>query len=78
MTLEPATITAALGGMPPMDGVLAYIGPGAGLGAVGPALALLGAIALMIVGFIWYPAKKLTRKIKESRARDDVSPGAGS
>ena len=30
----------------------AYIGPGAGLGAVGSLLALVGAVLLMIVGFI--------------------------
>ena len=33
----------------------AYIGPGAGLTAIGAALALVGAILLGIVGFLWYP-----------------------
>jgi hypothetical protein len=37
----------------------AYVGPGAGLSAIGAALALLGAIALSVVGFIWYPVKRL-------------------
>ena len=42
----------------------AYIGPGAGLGAIGSAIALLGALILLIVGFIWYPLKRLLRRLK--------------
>jgi hypothetical protein len=42
----------------------AYIGPGAGLSAVGSALALLGAVLLMIVGFVWYPIKRLMKRKK--------------
>ena len=40
----------------------AYIGPGAGLGAVGSLLALVGAAALMVIGFVWYPVKRLLEK----------------
>lgn len=40
---------------------LAYIGPGAGLTAIGAAFAFVGAILLAIVGFIWYPIKRLLR-----------------
>jgi hypothetical protein len=40
---------------------LAYIGPGAGIGALGTIAAALGAIVLMIVGFVWYPIKRLLR-----------------
>lgn len=40
---------------------LAYIGPGAGIGALGTIAAALGAIVLMIVGFVWYPIKRLMR-----------------
>ena len=46
----------------------AYIGPGPGLGAVGAALALLGAMLLMVVGFVWYPAKRLIGLIGKRRA----------
>ncbi len=42
----------------------AYVGPGAGLSAIGSALALIGAILLGIVGFFWYPVKRLVRKYK--------------
>ena len=49
----------------------AYIGPGSGLASVGAFLALIAALALMIVGFILYPAKRLARTIRERRARSD-------
>ena len=39
----------------------AYVGPGAGLSAIGSILAFLGAIFLLIVGFFWYPIKRLIK-----------------
>lgn len=48
----------------------AYIGPGAGIGAIGTVVAFLGAILLMIVGFVWYPVKRLLRK----RKRQETEP----
>ena len=46
----------------------AYIGPGAGLSAVGSLLALLGAVLLILVGFIWYPVRRMIRRRKAARA----------
>jgi hypothetical protein len=40
---------------------MAYVGPGAGLTAIGAAVAFLGAIVLAVIGFIWYPIKRLLR-----------------
>lgn len=40
----------------------AYIGPGAGLTAIGTLLALVSALFLAIVGFVWYPVRRLMRK----------------
>lgn len=40
----------------------AYVGPGAGLSALGALFALLAAIALAVVGFVWYPVKRLLRR----------------
>ena len=46
----------------------AYVGPGAGLSAIGTLVALVGAVILAIVGFIWYPIKRLLRRGKENTA----------
>ena len=47
----------------------AYIGPGAGLSAIGTLLSLIGAVLLAIVGFVWYPVKRLVRSLRASRAK---------
>lgn len=49
---------------------LAYIGPGAGLGAIGTVIAVLGAIVLLIVGFVWYPVKRLIKRRKAAVEAD--------
>jgi len=46
----------------------AYVGPGAGLSAVGAFLALILGVILAFVGFIWYPVKRLLRKGKAAGA----------
>ena len=43
----------------------AYVGPGAGLSAIGSILALVAAVFLALVGFIWYPLKRLLRRNKK-------------
>jgi len=52
---------------------LAYIGPGAGVTAIGTVIALLGAVLLAIVGFIWYPLKRFLSKRKEKNSNDTES-----
>ena len=39
----------------------AYVGPGAGLSALGTVAAFIGACLLIIVGFVWYPIKRLLK-----------------
>lgn len=51
---------AAIGLLP--EAALAYVGPGAGLTAIGTLLAFLGAICLAVVGFVWYPVKRMLRR----------------
>jgi len=51
------------------DLALAYVGPGAGLTAIGTIVALLGALALAVVGFVWYPVKRLMRRASSTRGR---------
>lgn len=53
----------------------AYIGPGAGLSAIGSLIALIGAIVVAIFGFLWYPLKRLMRKKQkpaESADADEI------
>ena len=40
----------------------AYVGPGVGLSAIGSVLAFVGAVFLLIVGFLWYPIKRLLKR----------------
>jgi len=54
--------------------LLGYVGPGTGLTAIGAALALLACIFLMIVGFIWYPIKRLLRLF--SKPKDEETKEA--
>jgi hypothetical protein len=43
----------------------AYVGPGSGVTVIGAALSLIGGVLLAIVGFIWYPIKRLIRRSKQ-------------
>ena len=58
-------IMVVLAGLIFSSPVLAYIGPGAGLSAIGSVLALVGAVLLMILGFVWYPVKRLLARRKQ-------------
>ena len=46
----------------------AYIGPGAGLGAMAVAVALIVGAALLLFGFIWYPLRRLLKKNSKGQA----------
>lgn len=56
---------------------LAYIGPGAGLSAIGSLLALIGAVLLAIVGFVWYPVRRLLRRGKAGKGGAPPAGKAG-
>lgn len=56
----------------------AYIGPGAGLGVFGAIVALFGALVLLVVGFVWYPIKRLLGKSKAKAATPDESGPDGT
>jgi hypothetical protein len=58
--------------------VAAYVGPGAGLSALGSLLALLAAVVVTIVGFLWYPLKRILRKrpTPTMQAEADQNPGS--
>ena len=49
----------------------AYIGPGAGVGVIGTFLAIVGTVLLVIVGFLWYPIKRLIRGKKSTETAQE-------
>jgi len=54
---------------------LAYIGPGAGISAIGTALGLLGAVLLAVIALVWYPLKRLIRSRRTAAAEPETPAG---
>ncbi|MEO5330856.1 MAG: hypothetical protein H7839_02440 [Magnetococcus sp. YQC-5] len=52
--------------------VNAYIGPGAGISAFGSLLSLIAVLFLVVVGFFWYPIKKLLLRYKRTQKKDET------
>lgn len=50
----------------------AYVGPGAGLTAIGTMIAVILALVLAVVGFVWYPLKRLMRKKRTASTQENV------
>ena len=66
-----ALLTALLCAAPAV--AFAYIGPGAGLSAIGTVVAFFGAIFLAVIGFVWYPIKRLLAKYRAARKPENPS-----
>jgi hypothetical protein len=56
----------------------AYIGPGVGITAIGTLLAFVGAIIFAIVGFLWYPIKRLLVAIRQRPNRGEAEKASVS
>lgn len=68
------TMTAlAASAMPSV--VFAYVGPGAGITAIGSLLALLAGVLLAIVGFLWYPIKRFFRSRSANKKGESTTAG---
>jgi hypothetical protein len=50
----------------------AYVGPGAGLGAIGALIALIAALGYTFWGLLWYPLKHLICKLGKRRAKNTL------
>lgn len=48
----------------------AYIGPGSGVTFVGSIIALAAGLILGLIGFVWYPVKRLLRYVRERNDAD--------
>ncbi len=51
--------------------VLAYIGPGSGLMGIVILLAMLAAVLVALIGFLWNPLKGLLRRTRPSALATD-------
>jgi hypothetical protein len=56
------------------NAALAYVGPGAGLTALGTVFALFAALALAVVGFVWYPLKRLLKRPSTASSAPEDRP----
>jgi len=45
----------------------AYIGPGAGAGTIAVVLGIIASIVMAFLAILWYPAKRLLKKLKGAR-----------
>lgn len=66
-------IAAACGFLSCSAPALAYVGPGAGLSAIGSILAFVGVLFLMIAGFVWYPVKRLISRFRKQPEAGDTA-----
>jgi hypothetical protein len=49
-----------------------YAGPGSIISGIGTLLAVVAAVAAAILGFIWFPLKRLFRKLRSSDDEQDA------
>lgn len=56
----------------------AYVGPGAGLTAIGSVLAFVGAVLLLVGSVLWYPMKRMIRRRRgaDTRLSEESEPAA--
>src|ERR1700730_17570981 len=64
-----ASITALAGLVLLPSPAYAYMGPGAGLSAIGALLSLVAAGVVSILGFIWFPIKRAIRMLRSKQKR---------
>jgi putative Mn2+ efflux pump MntP len=49
----------------------AYVGPGAGITLIGSLIAVIASVLLALVGFVWYPLKRLRERRKKRTVTKD-------
>ena len=62
--LMSAVLIAVFIGLLPQP-AMAYVGPGAGLSAIGLFLAIVVGVIVAIAGFLWYPIKRILRACRK-------------
>jgi hypothetical protein len=76
--MRKLVILGGLLAMLPLASAHAYIGPGAGAGTIAIVLGILSSIVLAFVGILWYPAKRLLKKLKGSQKAATAANAGGS
>lgn len=51
----------------------AYIGPGLGIGTIGAVFGVILSIFIALLAIVWYPFKRLLKKMKKKKSGDDDS-----
>lgn len=51
----------------------AYIGPGAGAGAIAVVLGIIASIVMAFFAILWYPAKRLLKRRKDAKKRIETA-----
>lgn len=55
----------------------AYLGPGLGMGALSLVMGVLGSFVLGFVAILWYPLKRLLRRLRRKLPPDSKGIGEG-
>lgn len=58
--------------------VAAYLGPGGVVSGIGALLALVAAVLASLFGFVWYPVKRLLRRLRGGPEREPVGAVSSS
>jgi cobalamin synthase len=66
-SIVPAFLFVVLFSRPAM----AYIGPGAGLAAIAIFFAVIAAVGVAFIGFLWYPLRRLLRRARGTSGDTD-------
>ena len=67
--------TAVVGLLGIVPSALAYVGPGAGMYAIGVFFAIFAGIIVALFGFVWYPIKRLVRMFRKPRNMPEGGDG---
>ena len=59
------------------DAALAYGGPGSVISGLGAVLAALGAVLAALLGFVWYPLKRLYLHFSRDEAETTAAESTG-
>ena len=55
----------------------AYLGPGGAVSSIGALLALIGAVFLAVIGFVWFPVKRMLARKQQATDEEEDSDGDG-